>query len=195
MNDRKNIRLMMRRKRRQLSQQKQKIAALKIARILQRDKIFVRSKNIALYLANDGEISPHYILEIARRLKKNCYLPVVSGFPQAKMYFAKYEQGDRLQKNRFGIYEPRINRPRIAAKWVLNLVLVPLVAFDLLGNRLGMGAGFYDRAFAFKQKLPTRSPVLIGLAHHFQQVEKLPADSWDIPLDAIATDQSLFFVS
>src|SRR5690606_40461575 len=65
---------------------------------------------------------------------------------------------------------------------------LPLVAFDARGNRLGMGGGFYDRTFARAPRARTLRPRLVGLAHHFQQVASLPAEPWDIPLDAIATD-------
>ncbi|MDH4134940.1 MAG: 5-formyltetrahydrofolate cyclo-ligase, partial [Gammaproteobacteria bacterium] len=72
-------------------------------------------------------------------------------------------------------------------------VLMPLVAFDLHGNRLGMGGGFYDKSLAF---LGTRTrwlkPHLIGLAHDFQRVEKIEPCPWDVPLQGVATDQNLY---
>jgi 5-formyltetrahydrofolate cyclo-ligase len=80
---------------------------------------------------------------------------------------------------------------------LLDVVLMPLVGFDRTGARLGMGGGFYDATFAFKQKLSTGSktstgkPALIGLAHACQQVESLATDTWDIPLFAIATDKEI----
>ena len=65
------------------------------------------------------------------------------------------------------------------------------MAFDPRGNRLGMGGGFYDRAFARVLRARPLRPRLVGLAHGFQQVDSLPAEPWDIPLDAIATDATL----
>lgn len=71
---------------------------------------------------------------------------------------------------------------------------MPIVGFDKTGNRLGMGAGFYDRSLAFT-KLSTHGPKLIGLAHQCQQVERLDADSWDIPIHGILTDEGYLKVS
>ena len=64
----------------------------------------------------------------------------------------------------------------------MKLVFMPLVGFDILGGRLGMGGGYYDKTFA------TRESLLVGLAHDCQKVDSLPIESWDVPLDAIATD-------
>ncbi len=68
---------------------------------------------------------------------------------------------------------------------------MPLVAFDRHGNRLGMGGGFYDRAFAFKRNHPYIRPMLIGLAHGVQEEGILEAAPWDIPLRAVATDKEI----
>jgi 5-formyltetrahydrofolate cyclo-ligase len=71
-------------------------------------------------------------------------------------------------------------------------VLVPLVGFDRRGNRLGSGGGWYDRSFAFLRDVPRPArPILVGIGYHFQEVEKLDAQPWDIPMDFIATDREL----
>ena len=57
---------------------------------------------------------------------------------------------------------------------------------------MGMGGGYYDRAFEFKKKTLSSAPRLIGLAHEFQKQEQLPTESWDIPLFAIFTDQNIY---
>ncbi len=76
-----------------------------------------------------------------------------------------------------------------------QLVLVPLVAFDRNGNRMGMGAGYYDRALqALAHQTGTR-PLLVGLAHAFQETTSLQAKPWDVPLDAILTDQECIPIS
>jgi len=73
---------------------------------------------------------------------------------------------------------------------------MPLVGFDPAGNRLGMGKGFYDRCFAFRGRNPgsspaRRRPILAGLAHDCQQVERIPAEEWDVRLDVIFTPGSM----
>ena len=71
-----------------------------------------------------------------------------------------------------------------------DLILLPLSAFDAAGNRLGYGAGHYDRAIA-RLRARGREPVLIGTAFSLQQVEHLPAEAHDVPLDFILTEQGL----
>ena len=78
----------------------------------------------------------------------------------------------------------------------MDIIFVPLVAFDRNGNRLGMGGGFYDRALAFTQNSTNLSrPLLLGLAHHFQEVERLTSKKWDIPLNGILTDQEFIKIT
>ena len=71
---------------------------------------------------------------------------------------------------------------------------MPLVAFDRCGNRIGMGAGYYDRALQSLEYQTSTRPFLLGVAHHFQELESIEARSWDVPLDAILTDQEFIQV-
>ena len=69
----------------------------------------------------------------------------------------------------------------------------PLVAFDVSGNRVGMGGGFYDRTLAYLQhRRYWRKPVLAGLAHEIQKVAQLDTQSWDIPLDYVITEKQIY---
>src|SRR5690606_17683083 len=98
----------------------------------------------------------------------------------------------KFVKNKFGILEPDFKRTKYLPKKNLSLVFMPLVAFDKAGNRMGMGGGFYDRSFAYKAKLKQSKPKLIGLAHAFQELEYLPTEEWDIPLEGVLTDQKFY---
>lgn len=131
---------------------------------------------VALYLTNDGEISPHAICQWLWQHNIFTYLPSIHG---ETLVFAHYHPDSQWQKNQFGIAEPIDTAPLSGDD--MDLVLMPLVGFDLKGGRLGMGGGYYDKTFA------KRSARLIGLAHDCQQVDKLPIEDWDVPLDAIAT--------
>ena len=169
--------------------------AIRLANQVARLQPFRTSRRIACYLANDGEIDPTYVVHAAWKMRKRVYLPVLSPF-QRKLYFAPYQDGMEMHINRFGIPEPACSPVNWLRPWQLDLMLLPLVAFDGNGNRLGMGGGFYDRSLAYRQSR-TRSlkPKLIGLAHELQHEPQLAANSWDIPLDIIATEERVIQVN
>jgi 5-formyltetrahydrofolate cyclo-ligase len=103
------------------------------------------------------------------------------------MEFVRYRTGDQLRRNHWGIAQPVLRLQNRLAAPLFDLVMMPLVAFDQSGRRLGMGQGFYDRAFAFR-RLAASKPVLLGLAHECQQsAHPLQAQPWDVDMDAVAT--------
>jgi 5-formyltetrahydrofolate cyclo-ligase len=151
------------------------------------------SRRIAVYLPNDGEIDPVPFMARLWKMKKTCYLPILSRLRHDRLWFAPFTQDTPLAPNRFGILEPVVP----ARAWVrapeLDLILMPLVAFDPHGNRLGMGGGFYDKSLAFlRQRSRWHKPHLIGLAHDFQRVKKLEACAWDVPLQGVVTDHATY---
>lgn len=102
------------------------------------------------------------------------------------MAFHEYRAGDALAPNRVGIPEPAPDTPTCKSKQI-DVMLLPLVGFDTSGTRLGMGAGYYDRYLgAAKNK-----PYLLGVAFACQQVDHLVRKEWDIPLDAVVTEDGL----
>lgn len=175
--------------RQQLSRMQQCTHAEDLANLVCRLPPFINSKRIACYLANDGEIDPIYIIQTAWQMRKQVYLPVLSPL-QNKLYFAPVDDDSDMHSNRFGILEPACNPADWVLPWQLDLMLLPLVAFDKAGNRLGMGGGFYDRSLAYLAlRQRARKPRLIGLAHELQQTETITVNSWDIPLEMIATEE------
>ncbi len=174
-----------------LSAAEQHHAALALATRLAKQAFYQRAETIAAYLPNDGEISPLPLLHHAQRLGKSIYLPVLEG---SMLRFVRYRPGlTPLHRNRLGIFEPYPQARHLIEPTGLELVLLPLVAFDAAGNRLGMGGGYYDRSFAFKNSLPPVSkPILVGIAHQLQKVAVLSVDRWDIAMDSIATDRALY---
>ena len=182
MNNRSQLRSRLRQARKALSTSQQDTAASQLHQQLLQDPLSPLSQltpesKVALYLANDGEISPHIICQWLWSQKIKTYLPSIDG---ETLVFAHYHEHCQWQQNQFNIAEPIDLAPIYSDE--LDVVLMPLVGFDIHGGRLGMGGGFYDKTFA------RRSAQLIGLAHDCQQVEQLPIESWDVPLDAIATD-------
>lgn len=178
--DRSQIRQSLRSARRNLSDEAQSLAAHALLTQFQMsfgEKVTPSSK-IALYLSNDGEISPEWIARWCWDNHIPVYLPVLNG--QA-LLFAKYEENSQWQKNSFNILEPIDPKPLTGQE--MDIVLMPLVGFDAQGGRLGMGGGFYDRTFENQASKTS----LYGLAHDCQEVSSLPIESWDVPLQGILT--------
>ena len=184
------IRKLIRSKRRALTPAQQQSAAKNLASLVTQQPFFQRAKRIGIYLANDGEIDPALLLGIALAAKKTCYLPIIHPLQSNRLLFGEYREGDQLQPNRFGILEPQQKSAAIAPLWSLDLLFMPLVAFDRDGNRIGMGGGFYDRTLAACASQP-RKPTLIGLAHQCQEIDSISRQNWDIPLDQIITDREI----
>ncbi|MGZ9708990.1 MULTISPECIES: 5-formyltetrahydrofolate cyclo-ligase [Pseudomonas] len=187
------LRRMLRKARRALTPSEQRQAALGLYRQLAQHPLFRRAKHISLYLPTDGEIDPRLLLRAAQRRGKATYLPVLSAWPRTKMVFQRVRPGEALRPNRFRILEPRVNARRQRKVWALDLVLLPLVGFDDVGGRLGMGGGFYDRSLAYlARRRHWRKPTLLGLAHECQKVDRLAQASWDVPLAGTVTDRQWY---
>ena len=184
-----DLRASMRKARRSLSAARREQAAHRCARLARALPALRRARSIAAYMAHRGEMSCEPIIEWALGRGVNVLLPVVVG---RHMRFAPFFPGETLVSNRWGILEPQ-SRP---GRWVNarkpNVVLLPLVAFDSSGNRLGQGGGYYDRAFAFRKGSKRwRRPLLVGLAYELQQVGQLDAKPTDVPLDAVITERQI----
>jgi 5-formyltetrahydrofolate cyclo-ligase len=189
----KQLRKAMRARRRQLSARSLSSHSRLMARQANRCKALQIGKHIAFYFAADGEMDPKPLIERALKAGKKCYVPVLRERPSNALWFSRYERTTTLKPNRFGIPEPARHHRRLIAPWGLDLILLPLVAFDLTGNRLGMGGGYYDRTLSFRRKRNHwKGPALIGLAHEFQRIDSLPRYPWDIPLDGVITDQHFY---
>ncbi len=142
---------------------------------------------VAAFRGFRGEPDLRPLLDVLHESGRRVFLPVVNN---DAMQFRAWSPESVLTRNRFGIGEPLAGR--LCPPEELDWVLVPLVAFSPSGSRLGMGGGFYDRAFSFRLRQPPAvRPRLVGVAYSLQQVDGLPVQSWDVPLDAVVTDQGL----
>jgi len=191
MQTRQQLRQIITPKRAALSISAQETAALQLCSQMLAQPVFQRSQRIAFYRAHGGEISVDLLLSAAFAQQKQCYLSALDPLHSQQLAFISYMPGDPLIANRFKICEPEFQASKVLAAAELDLVLVPLVACDRQGNRLGRGAGFYDRTFAFlTQQDRALKPYLLGVAYEWQLVDVLPAESWDVPVNALATDQN-----
>lgn len=188
----KQFRSLFRQKRNDLScQQRNKLSYI-ICKKTMALPLFQESQRIAFYLAHDGEVDIKNLLNKALRRKKSCYLPTLQTNQDYYLDFYLYHTENVLIKNRFGIEEPSLTQDKSIVITALDLIFLPLVAFDKKGNRLGRGAGYYDRTLASLQH-SEKKPLLIGIAYEFQKVEKLPSEIWDIPLNLVVTEQEVYY--
>jgi len=174
-----------------LSVDKQRHYADQITSILTRQDFFIRAKRVGVYMANDGEVDPSPIVDICLKSAKRCYLPALHPLNIKRLKFAAYDHNTNLVANRYGIPEPNLKSAKLAPAWSLDLILMPLVGFDRNGNRLGMGAGYYDRSLWFMSPPKNPAPKLVGLAYSFQELHAISSRDWDIPLNHIVTEKEI----
>lgn len=135
---------------------------------------------VAGYIAKDTEANPAVILSEAHGLGCHTALPRVTG-KAAPMQFLEWSPGENLEAGPFGLLQPA----ETAKTCRPDIVLVPLIAFDGRLMRLGQGAGHYDRALSILD-----GTIAVGLAWSVQMAPALITDPWDVPMDAILTEQS-----
>jgi len=189
----------MREKRNALTTEFCEDAAHKLLINLKKLKNIDNYHNIGVYYAFDGEIDLKYVIHYFWEKNKKCFLPKINSENNnlknnkinntdqiKKLIFCEYTPQSILEKNRFGIPEPRGEQEGVEAG-DLDLILLPLTAFDLRGHRLGMGQGYYDATLK-KLKNP---PKLVGIGYNFQQVERLIPGPTDVKLDAVITEKDI----
>jgi 5-formyltetrahydrofolate cyclo-ligase len=164
-----------------------------IAVALRRLRLFRPGRRIAVYLAMRGEVDLSAVFMAATRSGAQLFAPRVTSRRRREMTFVPLAPGLPTRAGAFGIHEPVASA---GGRWPalrLDAVLVPVVGFDADGNRLGMGAGFYDRAFRGRRRPGTawRRPRLIGVAFACQQLPRIEPSPWDVPLDLIVTEDAI----
>ena len=152
-------------------------ASLRIADTVVHSSWFRRATLLACYLPTEEEVDTWLIIERAWRMKKRIFAPVIE--KKSVMQFRELTPESDLLTSQFGLSEPRDGKtidPR-----ELDLVITPGIAFDTIGNRIGMGGGYFDRTFSFlKHRKILLHPKLIGVAFACQRVDKIAANPWDV---------------
>jgi len=189
-NTRDTLRSSLREKRHGLSTEQQMAAALALFNMLGNQDFFRVAQRIAFYQVADGEIDPRMLLDLALSEGKSCFLPVIQQDNPEFVSFAPYDANTELVPNKWGIAEPPASE--VISPTNFDVVFVPLVAFSKDCFRMGMGQGFYDRTFSFKIFNRRSSPMLVGLAHECQLIDSFPVESWDVRLDAVATEKKIY---
>ena len=184
--EKKNLRTLFRSKRAALTAEERLSADHAIATTLSQQPWQQQKQHFALYIAMKDELSTEPLLDILWQQQKACYLPKL--MPDQTLVFAPYNRDATLIANRFGIGEPTTEP---IDNSLLEIIFMPLVAFDVQGHRLGMGAGYYDRTLATLMK-QAKPPLLIGLAYDVQKAENIIADPWDIDMDFVVTEKKVY---
>lgn len=159
---------------------------------------------VALYVGVRGETGTDLLLREAWATGREVWLPRVRSVADGLMDFVRCAGPESLRPGAFGLSEPLPELPGAApgdAAFQPQLFLLPGVAFDRRGGRMGYGGGFYDRflgALARKREAArgsARPCPLLGFCFGFQIVEKLPTAAWDQPVDGLCTEGELFWIS
>jgi 5-formyltetrahydrofolate cyclo-ligase len=186
---RQSLRQTIRQRRRSLNSSQQQHFAQQAAARMMAYPPLVMAHTVAVFLSFDGELDTQPLIEQLWRAGKRVYLPVLHPFSPGNLLLLHYHPHSELVVNQFKIREPALDVRDVLPLAELDVLIVPLVAFDAEGQRLGMGGGFYDRTL---QNYRQHGIQPVGYAHDCQQVAAIPAEAWDIPLPAVITPSKVW---
>lgn len=169
-------------KRRNLPQSLSREKSALILKVLLSEKAFSDASGVALYFPVNGEVDTREIFKKCVDLEKKVFFPKTLG---SDLVFLRTRNIEELTPGAFAIPEPPAEAERACGD-ELDLVLVPGVAFDFSGNRIGYGKGFYDR---FLKDIPRQ--IRFGLAYRFQVLESVPSDETDVKTGRIITEDGV----
>ena len=156
----------------------------KIFQNLSKNSFFNNSAHIMVYLDFKNEVKTDFIIDYCLEKNKKVYVPIC--IPEThELCISRITSLEELQSGHFGIREPKSEYIRLSNSSVVDLVLVPGVAFDSSGNRIGFGGGYYDR---FMRRLEP-GVIKAALAYSFQIADTIPSGQYDIPMDYIVTEK------
>ena len=180
------LRQLLRSRRRALDVQQRVQAVRAITRHIAAARWLHGARPVGMYVSVGSEVSTEALRRLARSRRCPVYLPRINDYRQRAMRFAR-DRDELSLINRHGIPEPPLAETIPARD--LSVVFLPLLGFDGDGTRLGSGAGYYDRALAFRRRRRSwHRPLLVGLAFSVQRVDHIERGSHDVPLDAVVTE-------
>ncbi len=187
--ERQRLRNLMRQRRRALSGSAQQRAANQLVQRLLNYRPLQQANTVAVFISREGEIDTTPLINALWHQNKQVYLPLLHPFCPGYLLFQHYTPRTQLTADRLNILTPTLDVRTVIPLEQLEMMMVPLVAFDNQGQRLGMGGGYYDRTLAQRS---TKTIQVIGLAHRCQHLRHLPAADWDIPLPTIITPDQIW---
>lgn len=144
---------------------------------------YKNSENIFVFISFRDEIDTHEAVRYFIKDNKNVFIPYTEEGKE-KMRLTRLKDMEDLVPGHFGILSPKKEDLDFIDHNIIDLVLVPGLAFDDEGYRIGYGGGFYDKFFADLISKPKK----IGYCYSFQLIDKIPHDDYDIPVDMVITD-------
>ncbi|UIP25913.1 5-formyltetrahydrofolate cyclo-ligase [Acinetobacter towneri] len=181
------LRKQLRQQRRAVTPNQQQQAQQAVLQRLIRLPKFQYTKKVGVYLHAFGEIHTHRIIEYCFAQGKQVYLPMICNMNQQLVWveISRHQYiNKRFSHHPLGMKEPMASRGKHVSH--LDLLIMPLLACDKYGTRIGMGGGYYDRTLASAPQHPYR----LGIAHDFQLIHaNLPRENWDQPVDALLTPE------
>lgn len=185
------IRTELRARRAELDPDDQAAATMAVFTRLARLSVFRRARIASGYRAIRGELDIGAPMQFLAEQGVTVTTPRVVG---DHLEFVVTDESTPLTTGPFGIMEPASGRTIAVTEH--DVMLMPLVAFDRRGQRLGQGGGYYDRALAgLVGSAPDQRPKLVGIGHSFQELESVPTEPWDVLLDLVVTEDEVIEIT
>ena len=171
-------------KRRKLTKEENRKKSKEVKERLFGLKEYRDAESVLFYVSYDDEVFTHDMIKEA--LKDKRVIVPISNKEDCSLSLSILKNWDDLEISSYGILEPKKDCIIEVSIEDVDLIVVPGVAFDTKGNRMGHGKGYYDRLLENKKQIPT-----IGLALEFQIIDQIPTEKHDIPLDKIVTEKRI----
>ena len=156
---------------------------------IQKENWFLECNVIASFISIKTEIPTNRLNNFFEQSNKTLCLPVINDCDKEALIFCKYSKGDPLLTGKYGVKEPPISE-----KLLPDIIIVPCLAFDLKGYRLGYGGGYYDKTISYFKNINHKF-ITIALAYDFQKVENVIYNNLDQKLNYILTEKQLYKIS
>jgi len=164
--------------------------SVKVLKNLRKIKEDVNGLNYLVYIDIKGEVSTEPVIRDILDRGKNVYVPI-SVVKTTEILVSKLDNLEDLEVSTYGIREPKKDKVSLVHPSILDVIIVPGVAFDIKGYRIGYGKGYYDR---FLSSL-SHTYTTIGLAYDFQVIDEISMDERDVPFDYVVTDKRIINIS
>lgn len=168
-----------------LSDESVRIKSREITRQFGRLAEFQASRNILFFLSLPKEVQTDEMIQMALDMGKKVYVPLVDKIHQRLNISEMPGLDIEFEEKQFGIREPVLSHLKVVSPQVLDFILVPGVAYDRKGGRIGYGAGYYDKFL----KQVSDPVVRVGVAYDFQVLDLIPQAQFDVPVQIILTEK------